>query len=87
MSRLARRVKALESRQSDWPICPEHESSPLTPQPLDYRAALAAFSPDPEERAAYLAAQERKANAPPCPRCGRQEFVVVVRPSATHKTT
>jgi hypothetical protein len=80
MGKLTHRLDALERRRLPAEVCPEH----LAPAAIDtgtaLRSGLRAFSPDPAERAAYLAEQEAKASQPPCARCGWTPFVVIVQP-------
>jgi hypothetical protein len=83
MSRLTRRLETLERRRSPVDFCSEH----LAPAAIDtgtaLRSGLRAFSPDAEDRAAYLAEQEALAATPPCARCGWTPFAVIVRPAET----
>ena len=82
MGRLTTRLDRLEQRRPRPDVCPEHLPDPLAPRRMDYRDALRAFSPDPAERAAYHAEEDRLAALPPCPRCGWKEappFRIVAR--------
>jgi hypothetical protein len=83
MGKLTRRLEVLERRRPLAEVCPEH----LTPASIDtsaaLRAGLRAFSPDPADRAAYLAEREALAATPPCARCDWMPFVVFVRPAET----
>jgi hypothetical protein len=77
---LSKRLERLEERgQAVREPCPEHLSSPFAPKWVDYRDGLAAFSPDPAERARYDAEQDRLEAQPPCPRCGWRPTVIRVR--------
>ena len=80
MSTLTTRLLRLERRRPRPDICAEHAT---TSAPRSYRDGLAAFSPDPAERARYDAEQDALEAAPGCPRCGWKElppFRVAVRP-------
>ena len=81
MSRLITRLDRLEQRRPRPDTCPEHLSDPRVPR--SYRDGLAAFSPDPEERAQYNAEQDALEAQPPCVRCGWrpvEAFRIVYRP-------
>ena len=78
MSRLDTRLRRLEQRRPAAEICPEHPA-PTGAASLDYRDGLDAFSPDPDERAAYHARQDALEAQPPCPRCGWKPFAIRVR--------
>jgi hypothetical protein len=54
------RLRRLEGT-TEQQQCPEHELQVDPPLPIDWRAALAPFSPDPAERAASRAVAERQA--------------------------
>ncbi len=80
MERLTTRLERLEQR-GRGDICPEHEATRTT-GPIDWRALIRPFSPDPAERAAYHAEVDALEAAPPCPRCRWQDepiFRVVCR--------
>jgi hypothetical protein len=69
---LRNRLRRLEGTTGQQQ-CPEHWA-PVTPAlPVDYRALLAPFSPDPGERARYEA--ERQAQR--CARCGWEPVQIV----------
>jgi hypothetical protein len=82
MARLTARIRDLERHRPRPDICPEHLRDPLG-RARDYREGLAAFSPDPAERARYEAEEDAIDARPPCPRCGWKDepaFRVVARP-------
>jgi hypothetical protein len=66
------RLRRLEGKGKQQQ-CPQHWEISLPELPIDYRALLAPFSPDSEERARYEA--ERQAQR--CATCGWEPIQIV----------
>jgi hypothetical protein len=75
MSSLVQRIQCLEAQAGlDGQQCPEHWTITNPSLPIDYRAMLAPFSPDTEERVRYEA--ERQAQR--CAKCGWEPIQILV---------
>ena len=74
MRSLVQRLQRLEAHVGlDRQQCPEHGAVLIPELPIDYRALLARFSPDPAERARYEA--DRQAQR--CGRCGWEPIRII----------
>jgi hypothetical protein len=78
---LLQRLEALEAQAGlDRQQCPEHWALVIPELPIDYRALLAPFSPDPEERAQY----ERDRQTQRCVKCGWEPIRIIVSEEWPH---